>query len=173
MYGHLMSREPGTERSEPTPTDVAPESSASGRPATEMLDMSRGECLRQLAANSFGRLAVNIGEGAPVIRPISYVFDEPSQSVAFRTAAGSKFDALVRASDAAFEIDGIDEASRTGWSVIVRGVTGEVRSPSERRRLDSLGLEPWAPGHRAHWVQIRAWTVSGRRIVLAAGEVRD
>jgi hypothetical protein len=109
-----------------------------------------------------------MGEGAPVIRPVNYVFDEPSQSVMFRTALGSKFHALLRSADAAFEIDGIDETSRTGWSVIVRGVTDEVTDPSEVRRLDGLGLEPWAPGPKAHWVHIRAWTVSGRRIVLAA-----
>jgi len=34
---------------------------------------------------------------------------------------GSKFHALLRSADAAFEIDGIDEGSRTGWSVIMRG----------------------------------------------------
>lgn len=74
---------------------------------------------------------------------------------------GSKFHALLRSADAAFEIDGIDETSRTGWSVIVRGVTDEVTDPSEVRRLDGLGLEPWAPGPKAHWVHIRAWTSLG------------
>src|ERR1035437_5311140 len=117
--------------------------------------------LRLLASHSFGRLAVSMGEGAPVIRPVNYVFDEPSQSVMFRTALGSKFHALLRSADAAFEIDGIDETSRTGWSVIVRGGTDEVTDPSEVRRLDGLGLEPWAPGPKAHWVHIRAWTSLG------------
>lgn len=133
-----------------------------------MLDLSRDECLELLASHSFGRLAVNLGRGAPVIRPVNYRFDKPSQSVVFRSALGSKFHGLLRSADAAFEIDGIDEASRTGWSVIMQGVTNEVTSPSEVRRLDGLGLQPWAPGHKAYWVQIRAWTVSGRRIVLAA-----
>ena len=40
-----------------------------------------------LAANGVGRLAVN-GKEAPVIRPVNYLFDEPSQSVVFRTAPG-------------------------------------------------------------------------------------
>jgi nitroimidazol reductase NimA-like FMN-containing flavoprotein (pyridoxamine 5'-phosphate oxidase superfamily) len=149
-----MSSEPRTER----------------HSENQMLDLSRGDCLRLLAANNFGRVAVNMDEGAPVIRPVTYAFDEPSQSVVFRTAPGSKLHALVRSADAAFEIDGIDEHSRTGWSVIMHGVTDEVTSPNEVRRLDSLGLEPWAPGHKAYWVHIRAWTVSGRRIVLAASE---
>jgi nitroimidazol reductase NimA-like FMN-containing flavoprotein (pyridoxamine 5'-phosphate oxidase superfamily) len=135
-------------------------------PPTEMLELSREDCLALLAANNFGRLAVNIGKGAPVVRPVNYVFDEPSQSVVFRTAPGSKLHALLRSTDAAFEIDSVDERTRTGWSVIIRGVTEEVTNPSEVRRLDGLGLEPWVPGEKPHWVQIRAWTVSGRRIAV-------
>jgi nitroimidazol reductase NimA-like FMN-containing flavoprotein (pyridoxamine 5'-phosphate oxidase superfamily) len=138
---------------------------------SEMLELSREECLQLLASHSFGRLAVNIGEGAPTVRPVNYVFDRSSQSVVFRTAQGSKFHALLRSADAAFEIDEIDERSRTGWSVIMRGVTDEVTNPNDVRRLDGLGLEPWAPGPKPHWVHIRAWTVSGRRIVLPGGTV--
>jgi uncharacterized protein len=134
-----------------------------------MLELSREECLALLASNSFGRLAVSMGEGAPVIRPVNYVFDKPSQSVLFRTGLGSKFHALLRAKDAAFEIDGIDEDSGTGWSVIIHGVTDEVTNANDVRRLDSLALEPWAPADKPHWMHIRAWTVSGRRISLATG----
>jgi uncharacterized protein len=135
-----------------------------------MLDLSREECLQLLAANSFGRLAVTMKD-QPVIRPVNYLFDKPMQSVVFRTAHGSKFHALLRAARAAFEIDGIDEHSRTGWSVIMHGVTEEVTNASDVRRLDSLALETWAPGPKPHWVRIRAWTVSGRRIALAADRV--
>jgi hypothetical protein len=103
---------------------------------------------------------------APVIRPVNYVFDCPSQSVVFRTASGSKFHALLHAVKAVFEIDGIDEAARTGWSVIIEGVTEEVTRPNDIARLNRLELEQWAPGPKPHWMYIRALTVSGRRIVL-------
>lgn len=139
----------------------------SGQPGSAMLNLSRDECLRLLAATRFGRLAVALSEGAPVIRPVNYTFDEPSQSIVFRTSAGSKLHAVLEAAEAAFEIDGIDDGSRTGWSVIVRGVAEEVTNPSDIRHLDALGLEPWAPGNKRRWVRIRAWTVSGRRIVLS------
>jgi nitroimidazol reductase NimA-like FMN-containing flavoprotein (pyridoxamine 5'-phosphate oxidase superfamily) len=135
-------------------------------PTSEMLVLSREESLRLLAANTFGRLAVAMD--SPVIRPVNYIFDESSQSVAFRTADGSKFHAMLINGNAAFEIDGIDPGSRTGWSVIIVGMTEEVTTPSELRRLNRLGLEAWTPGHKAHWMRIRAWTVSGRRIVLSA-----
>ncbi len=141
-----------------------------GHVASQLHNLPREECLRLLASNRFGRLAVTTGEGAPVIRPVNYVFDEPSQSVVFRTARGSKFQALLRAAKAAFEIDDIDAGSRTGWSVIIVGVTEEVTNPADARRLESLELDPWAPGDKPHWVRIRAWTVSGRRIVLGAAE---
>ena len=136
-------------------------------PASEMLVLTREECLALLASNSFGRLAVAMD--SPVIRPVNYVFDEPSQSVVFRTADGSKFHAMLINGNAAFEIDGIDPGSRTGWSVIINGMTEEITSPAELRRINRLGLEPWTPGRKAHCMRIRAWTVSGRRIVLSAG----
>lgn len=128
--------------------------------------LSREECLQLLASYNFGRLAVAMD--SPVIRPVNYVFDERSQSVAFRTANGSKFHGMLINGNAAFEIDGIDAGSHTGWSVIIVGMAEEVTGASELRRLNGLGLEPWAPGRKAHWMRIRAWTVSGRRIVRAA-----
>jgi len=130
-----------------------------------MLDLPRAECLRLLAANRFGRLAVALSEGAPVIRPVNYLFDESSQSVVFRTSHGSKLHAVLQTNEAAFEIDGVEEGSRTGWSVIIHGVAEEITNQAEVRRLDALGVTPWAPGHKRRWVRIRARTVTGRRIV--------
>jgi uncharacterized protein len=134
----------------------------------EMLELSRDECLALLGAGGFGRLAVAGGGPAPVIRPVNYVFDRTTQSVVFRTAPGSKFHSLVRASHAAFEVDSVDVIARTGWSVIIVGVTEEVVVPTEVRRLGELGLDPWGPGDKHHWVRIRARTVSGRRIELTS-----
>jgi nitroimidazol reductase NimA-like FMN-containing flavoprotein (pyridoxamine 5'-phosphate oxidase superfamily) len=139
-----------------------------------MLELSREKCLELLKTQSLGRLAVKeLAGGPPVIRPVTYVFDEPSQSVVFRTAAGSKLHALASSAQASFEVDCVDAGSRIGWSVIIQGVTDEITHPSEVRRLDSLGLEPWAPGHKPRWVHIRAWTVSGRRIVSGTEQSAD
>jgi hypothetical protein len=52
--------------------------------------------------------------------------------------------------------------------VIIQGVTEEITNSAELRRIEALGLEPWAPGHKGHWIRIRASTVSGRRIVAVA-----
>jgi uncharacterized protein len=143
----------------------ATESEQSTHPATEMLELDRSECLRLLAASGVGRIAISVTEwDHPVIRPVNYLFDTPSQSVLIRTAPGSKLHATLRSARAAFEIDGIDEAGRVGWSVIIVEVSEEIVNAAELRRIDRLGLEPWAPGRKGHWIRIRANTVSGRRI---------
>jgi nitroimidazol reductase NimA-like FMN-containing flavoprotein (pyridoxamine 5'-phosphate oxidase superfamily) len=130
-----------------------------------MLELTREDCLRLLTTTELGRIVVTVtGWDQPVIRPVNYVFDESSQSVLIRSAPGSKLHALLRSAAATFEIDGSDPAKRTGWSVIISGVTEEITNPAELRRIDGLGLEPWAPGHHGRWIRIRANTVSGRRI---------
>src|SRR5437588_5102907 len=118
---------------------------------TEMVELSREECLRLLKTQTFGRLAVNFGKGPPVIRPVNYAFDEPSQSVVFRTAPGSKFYTLLRQNTAAFEVDGLDRDARSAWSVVVGGATEEGTNPADLRPLDALELEQWAPGEKPHW----------------------
>jgi nitroimidazol reductase NimA-like FMN-containing flavoprotein (pyridoxamine 5'-phosphate oxidase superfamily) len=140
-------------------------SSAPASSGAELREMSRAECLQLLAAEQVGRLAVNLGEGPPVIRPLNFAFDESSQSIVFRTGVGSKLHATIRAKQAAFEVDGLDHQGRTGWSVIVQGLIEEITEPREIARLERLGVEPWSPGDKSHWVQLRARTVSGRRLV--------
>ncbi len=131
----------------------------------EMFVLEREECLQLLGRTSFGRLAVSLGEGVPLIRPVNYVFDAPSQSVVFRTGEGSKFHALVRAArDVVFEIDAHDPERHTGWSVIIMGVAREVTSASEIARLERIGVDTYTPVGKGHWIQITARTVSGRRI---------
>ncbi len=136
------------------------------RPASETLELSRPECLRLLSATNFGRIAVT-GAHGPIIRPVNYVFDEPSQAVIFRTAPGSKLRALLTSGKAAFEVDGTDPPGGTGWSVIIFGATEEVTNKSELRRLETIGVDSWAPGSKERWVRIRANVVSGRRIMMA------
>lgn len=133
-------------------------------PGRELFELSREECLARLAQGNVGRLAVRGSGEVPVIRPLNYRFDERSQSVVFRTREGSKLAALLRSAQAAFEIDEIVPESRRGWSVIVVGVIEPITDPSELKRLAVSGFETWAAGPAAHWMRIRARTVSGRRI---------
>ena len=63
------------------------------------------------------------------------------------------------------------QAIAFGAQAIMSGMTEEVTNPTEISRLDGLDWDSWAPGHKAHWMRIRAGTVSGRRIVLPPEEV--
>lgn len=139
-----------------------------GSATVEVLD--REECLRLLASGKVGRLAINLRSEVPMIRPVNYLFDERTQSILFRTDFGSKFQGILVAAKAAFEVDSIDEVRRTAWSVIVTGSVEKVSNHLELERFANLALNPWGPGDKPHWARIRLWTVSGRRITHGEGE---
>ena len=133
--------------------------------AARLFTLPRAECLQRLAAASFGRVVVTVGaEHRPLVRPVNYLFDEAAQAVTFRTAPGTKLHALLHSATACFEIDGIDVDARTGWSVIVYGVTEPVVRPSEILGLERSGLDSFAPGPNPGWIRLRATTITGVRI---------
>ncbi len=86
-----------------------------------------------------------------------------------RCIRGTKVASLMRASRAWFEVDDIDSDRRTGWSVIVTGVTEWVTHATEVRRLNTLGVDSWIAGRDAEWVRIRIRVVSGRRVSATRG----
>lgn len=137
-------------------------------PITQLLELEREECFELLAGSTFGRLAVSPPgwTGAPVICPVSYVFDPSWQAVVFRSARGSKLTALLLSGEAAFEVDGVEPETETGWSVIARGPVEEITSAVEVGRAEQLGLRSWAPGDEPHWMRIRVSVVTGRRISI-------
>ena len=131
---------------------------------TGLITLDREESLRLLRAAAVGRVVVLTAGQTPVIRPVNFVFDERSQSVVFRCSGGTKLISLLGAARAWFEVDEIDAANRTGWSVIIAGVTEPVTQRHEVARLERLALHSWVTGPDAHWIRIRARVVSGRRI---------
>jgi nitroimidazol reductase NimA-like FMN-containing flavoprotein (pyridoxamine 5'-phosphate oxidase superfamily) len=85
--------------------------------------------------------------------------------IAVRTRPGNVID---RAGPAvAFEIDGIDQADRTGWSVLVRGTLQHVEAEKWRGVTDP---RPWLSTNRNSWLAILAHQVTGRRITAADPE---
>ena len=124
--------------------------------------MSRPTCEAFLANESVGRLAVII-DGGPHIVPVNYVAD--GALIVFRTAPGT---VLTEASlrKVAFEVDGLDEDRRTGWSVCVHGFGFEITGglDPESRRLQQLFVNSWAPGGRERWFKIVPDSVTGRSL---------
>ena len=129
-------------------------------------ELSKSECFGLLAHEHLGRVAF-VDDLGPIVVPVNFVLDR--HMVVFRTDEGTKLDAACRGSRVAFEIDGADEAARTGWSVVVRGEAIEVTDPAELARLRKLPLDPWAPGAKAHYVRVLPAALTGRRISAPGG----
>lgn len=122
------------------------------------------ECYELLATQQIGRLGVN-AEHYPLIFPVNYALDR--RAVVVRTHAGTKLSAADHA-NVTFEVDHIDPISRSGWSVLIRGLAEEVTAAHRAElveRTHATGVEPWAPGEHGHWLRIIPHDVSGRRIV--------
>ncbi|WAZ19510.1 pyridoxamine 5'-phosphate oxidase family protein [Streptomyces cinnabarinus] len=127
----------------------------------EFTELTETECRALLATHGVGHLAVPTGTG-PVVVPVNYTVVDGA--IAFRTAPGTT-PARSAGRQVAVEVDRIDDAFSSGWSVLVRGPARVVTDPDEARRLDERAYSaPWAGGPRELWIRIEPRTVSGRRI---------
>jgi len=130
------------------------------RTRIEVLDRDR--CMELLAAGSVGRVAVIAGH-EPVIFPVNYAMYEGR--IVFRTAPGSKLQAVDWGTRASFEIDELDPVAREGWSVVAVGRADEVCSAREVALVaEATGLETWATGEHDHWVTVVPERLTGRRV---------
>jgi nitroimidazol reductase NimA-like FMN-containing flavoprotein (pyridoxamine 5'-phosphate oxidase superfamily) len=131
--------------------------------------IGRSECLDLLAAHTVGRVALVV-DGHPEILPVNYALD--GDAVLFRTAEGT---VLNRAglTPVAFEVDHIDESTRTGWSVMVKGQADDIGDAIDAtsERLRRLTLVTWAPGRRERWFVIRPREITGRRLRVLPQEL--
>lgn len=127
----------------------------------ELEILTEEHCRELLAANTLGRVAITVGE-TPAIFPVNYALLDGD--VVFRTAEGSKLRAALERAVVAFEIDGTDAGSHTGWSVLVVGHATALWRRPDIERAEALDLRPWAPGPRDCFVSLTTGTISGRRI---------
>lgn len=125
-------------------------------------EISRAECMELLRTSAVGRVGGTVS-GHPFVLPVNYAVD--GDHLVFKTAAGTKLSGSSFAR-VAFEIDGFDAESRTGWSVVVEGVATDISDmvDSGSTRLRALDLQPWFPGEKSHWVAIQPESISGRRV---------
>ena len=125
--------------------------------------VSADECRTLLATRQLGR--IGLADGAyPLILPVNYVLD--GDAVVIRTDS-PKITAAADHTRVAFEVDDVDERTRSGWSVLVQGWASLITRPDELGRAEALGLQTWAPGTRGHYVRIHSEMVSGRRLLGA------
>lgn len=135
-------------------------------PAAHIEELDQEECRRLLATRHLGRLAIP-DFGGPVIFAVNYILDQ--DLVIFRTDPGSKLDAATEREQVAFEVDAVEEATRTGWSVVVRredplcaGAAAQGQRPPHqdprRAALHLVGLTGRPVGHapatRRSWARV-------------------
>jgi hypothetical protein len=114
----------------------------------------------RLRNSEVGRLAV-IVDGRPEIFPLNFAVDHGT--VVFRTAAGTKLDAIGDGADVAFEVDGYDAERGEAWSVVIKGCATEVLDAYERFDAVDLPLFPWNAAPKPRFVRIVPDQTSGRQ----------
>ena len=124
--------------------------------------LSRPECLDLLARTHVGRVVIT-EKALPAALPVNFVLYEGD--VLFMTGAGSKLEAATAGNVVAFEVDEIDAASHTGWSVLIRGEARVVDDPEELAAIWSAPWQPWGAAEELRLVRVRSDMVSGRRLV--------
>jgi len=154
------AQHPGSERPDRTPpTGEADRGQRPGR-RINYADLTPAECQTLLESRNVGRIAWNAGHG-PQIFPVSYAC--AADLIVFRTSPFGVLSELVRPTQVAFEVDDLDDAAHTGWSVIARGRAQAVASPALLSHLWTVeGAEPWAAGVRNVFIGISVERITGR-----------
>lgn len=132
-----------------------------------MVTLTEAEAVALLGSGRVGRL-VYTRRALPAVTPVNYVLRDGA--IWIWTASASPMAQAVRGAVVAFEVDELDMAARSGWSVTVLGVAELVVDAAEIERALELGPEPWVPGRNEHLIRIPLQMVSGRRIQVSVPE---
>ena len=119
-----------------------------------LVELDEEACWALLGAHSVARVAWCAG-GAPHVVPVTYGLAEGRLWV-----RSSPWSALVRESRGhavAVEVDEVDEATRSGASVVVEG--------RARAGIGPGPVEPWPEGNRPVLLSIDPARVTGRRLL--------
>jgi len=135
---------------------VHPNSQDASAPTRRLIDLEVDECWALAAARPVGRIAWS-GASGPTVLPVNFTVN--GTSVLVRTTAYSEVARECDDSPMAFEVDDIDPADRTGWSVLLRGRGHLEYGPGQ-------GDEPevWLSGPRSLRLRIDVTEVTGRRL---------
>ncbi len=125
------------------------------------IDLQRGHCLRLLAGETVGRV-VYTEDALPAAWPVTYHLD--GTEVVFGAPPGSSLATAIERRVVGFEVDAVDLATRTGWSVLGVGVAYRV---VDRDRLGELARcvpEPWTGDPATSTIAVPLQLLTGRRL---------
>ena len=118
-------------------------------------------CRELMGSTLVGRVAFVDADG-PVVLPVNFVLD--GNTVLFCTSSANTIGRHLDSATVAFEVDEFDGVTKSGWSVLVRGVASFV-SAHELSRDEGLRPFPWADGVRTLVVRVTPVSISGRRLL--------
>ena len=131
---------------------------------TWLTDMSQEECWSFVAQAAVGRLGVVV-DGRPQVFPVCHSYSDGF--ITFPTNEGTKMHAALQWPWVCFEVDMLDPAGSTGWSVMVDGRAEEITDQAAIERASAVRTAPWRTQPTLRWVRIVPTQVSGRRIDTA------
>lgn len=123
--------------------------------------LSQGECLRLMASVPVGRI-IYTRQAMPAVELVNFALDH--DDIIIRTDRSGKLAAATREAVVAFEVDYLDPAGHTGWSVTVIGQSHEVTDAEEIRRLEQMGLRSWVHGGHEHYIRISPGILTGQQL---------
>jgi nitroimidazol reductase NimA-like FMN-containing flavoprotein (pyridoxamine 5'-phosphate oxidase superfamily) len=149
--------------------DVGPGPSAAPLDHAGLEILGHDECLALVRSAAVARIGFVVDD-EPVVLPIN--IDWWDDAIVFSTERGSKLEAAVEGRPVAVEVDDWDVATRTGWSVLAKGVAAIVTDGREIDALDRLSVRSFVrPTRPKHWVSVRVTSLSGRRAGEKPGSV--
>ncbi|MFG3436448.1 helix-turn-helix domain-containing protein [Nonomuraea sp. NPDC047897] len=146
----------------------APSGEGGAAAGAHLGELDEDECVRLISPGGVGRIAYN-GRYGPTVLPVNYRM--AGGAIVLRTTAGGSMEADLRTGlegveyMVAFEVDRLDEGTRTGWSVLVQGSLHHV-TDEELAEAQASGVDPWAGGDRRQYLRIAPARLTGRRITL-------
>ena len=129
----------------------------------DLVDLTVDECLALLSRHTLGRLALMTRAGLRIL-PLNYALDH-DDTIVFRTLPDGVIAASADGAEVAFEVDQVDEETRTGWSVEAVGRCERMEAPGDLRLMAAQGdAVPWVSGDRVLHFRIRWFDLTGRQV---------
>jgi nitroimidazol reductase NimA-like FMN-containing flavoprotein (pyridoxamine 5'-phosphate oxidase superfamily) len=127
--------------------------------------LTKRDAVALLSTASVGRVVFTVG-ALPAIVPVSFAVH--GDAIVMRTSLESRLARAAPGGVLAFEVDDVDPATRTGWSVVVTGLASTVSDPAERAAIEAI-VETFAPGQTDLCIRLPLTVVTGRRVAAARG----
>jgi uncharacterized protein len=119
------------------------------------------ECRALLKTVTSGRLALSV-RALPVVLTVNYLVQEPRLILSVTSGAGVR--AACDGTVVAFQVDGIDVPSETGWNVLVQGRARLLQTGAELVAAEEALSMIWADPDTNIYVSLGIDLMTGHRL---------